>query len=94
MNQMAFRIIYDHDSDVLYVSSAQKPAAKGIESDDGIVWRYDSQGSLIGATVMDYHENWNRKIEDLVAELALRFGVPAQAIEQAMAANVDLSRSH
>ncbi len=47
-------VIYDSDVDVLYFSACRVPVSTAIEDPEGIVWRYDRCGNLIGVTVMDY----------------------------------------
>lgn len=71
-----FIVTYDAGSDVLYVARRQESAARGVESRSGIVWRYDRQGRLIGATVLDFYDRWSHKSEDLAAELSHHFQIP------------------
>jgi hypothetical protein len=71
-----FVVTYDAGSDVLYIARRQEPAARGVESRTGIVWRYDREGELIGATVLDFHDRWAHKSHELAVELSRRFHLP------------------
>ncbi|MCF6122504.1 MULTISPECIES: DUF2283 domain-containing protein [Mesorhizobium] len=72
----AFEVVYDADSDVLYISRRRDVAARGIEDKSGIVWRYDRSGELIGATVVDFHDLWASRGDELASELSEKFHVP------------------
>jgi uncharacterized protein YuzE len=80
-NVSEFRVLYDRDSDVLYISTRQTPAARGVEDRLGIVWRYDSAGELIGATVVDYYDHWSSKRSELSREIARKFDIPQKVAE-------------
>lgn len=80
-NISEFRVLYDRDSDVLYISTRQEPAARGIEDSQGIVWRYDSSGELIGATVIDYYDYWSTKRVELTRAISEKFDIPTQVAE-------------
>jgi hypothetical protein len=69
-------VTYDAGSDVLYITARREPASRGREDRHGIVWRYGSDGDLIGATVMDFREIWSEQPEALADELAARFDIP------------------
>jgi hypothetical protein len=62
---------------VLYVSARREAAARAVEDQRGIVWRYASDGSLIGATIMDFADIWSDKGEALADEIARHFDIPA-----------------
>jgi hypothetical protein len=83
-----FSISYDQRADVLYIVRAYEPAAKGVESKNGIVWRYGSHGNLIGATVMDFVDLWAQHSDVLAAELSHHFhiahAIAAGAIKEAL----------
>ena len=72
----SFNVTYDRDSDVLYISTRREAAARGVEDSYGIVWRYDREGELIGATVVDFYDNWFNKQSQLADELSRRFHIP------------------
>jgi uncharacterized protein YuzE len=76
-NVSSFNVVYDSDSDVLYISKRREPAARGIEDKDGIVWRYDGDGDLIGATVIDFYDHWFSRRALLADHLSKRFGISA-----------------
>lgn len=79
-NVNSFTVTYDRDGDVLYISKRIVPAVRGIEDKDGIVWRYDRDGELIGVIVVDYHDRWFNKRDHLAAQLSLGFHItPPQA---------------
>jgi uncharacterized protein YuzE len=76
----SFRVTYDRNSDVLYIATEQRPAARGVEDRYGIVWRYDRDGELIGATIVDYHDIWFSRRSELAGELSKKFHIsPSQA---------------
>lgn len=83
------RIRYDKYADVLYVSFERKPADHGVEDQFGIVWRYDANGGIIGATVMGFHDKWNGDRGGLAHQMAGRLGVSepvaASVVEDAFA---------
>jgi hypothetical protein len=62
---------------VLYISVRREAAARAIEDQRGIVWRYGPDGDLIGATIMDFGDLWSDKPEELAEELARRFDMPS-----------------
>lgn len=72
----SFSVVYDADSDVLYISKRRQPAVRGVEDRNGIVWRYDRDGELIGATVVDFYDRWFEQQPLLAAELSRRFDIP------------------
>ena len=76
-NISSFNVAYDADADVLYITKVAGPAARGIEDSHGIVWRYDSGGALMSATVVDFHEFWAGRSKDLADELSRQFHIPA-----------------
>ncbi len=79
-NISSFNVTYDRDGDVLYISKRKAPASRGIEDNAGIVWRYDSEGELIGATVVDFYERWFKDKDALAARLSREFHItPPQA---------------
>jgi len=50
----SFRVSYDESADVLYVTSAHWRSVYGVEDHNGIVWRFDADGTLVGVTIMDF----------------------------------------
>lgn len=79
-NIHSFNVTYDRDGDVLYISKRKAPAARGIEDQFGIVWRYDSNGELIGATIVDFYERWYKDKDTLAVRLSREFDItPPQA---------------
>lgn len=50
----SFNITYDAGGDVLYINRRGEAASHAMEDQYGIVWRYDKDGELIGATIMDF----------------------------------------
>lgn len=79
-----FKASYDSDADVLYLVVRREAAIKGVEDRLGIVWRYGSEGNVIGATVLDYHCRWHDKPSQLVSHLSERLDVSRQDIEFAL----------
>lgn len=77
----SFNVRYDASADVLYISTFDTIAAKGREAPNGIVWRYDRDGHLIGATVLDFYELWFDDQETLAGELSAKFEIPLPTAE-------------
>lgn len=67
---------YDRHTDVLYLAARKEAASKAKTDPSGIVWRYDTNGKLVGATVMDFHDIWDGKFSELAALLAQHFLIP------------------
>jgi uncharacterized protein YuzE len=76
-----FNVTYDVHADVLYISTRRARSARGIEDSYGVVWRYDGEGELIGATIVDFNEYWHDKHELLSRELSKRFDIPRKQAE-------------
>lgn len=76
MSKIRFNVTYDADSDVLYISRRRESATRGVEDQHGIVWRYGRDGNLIGATILDFHEFWAGRGDELAAELSRHFDIP------------------
>lgn len=83
-NVNEFRVLYDRDSDVLYISTRDMAASRGIEDAQGILWRYDGEGNLIGATVVDYLDHWMMKRPELTKAIASKFEIPQGAAERVL----------
>lgn len=75
-NSRSFNVRYDAGSDVLYITTSFEPSAKGFEDERGIVWRYASDGSLIGATVMDFYDIWSGDESSLATAISEKFQIP------------------
>ena len=72
---------YDADSDVLYLTSSSAIAIRGVEDENGFVWRTCADGTLVGLTVLDYRERWAGDRSLLLRDIAERFAIaPAQAL--------------
>ncbi len=53
--------LYDERGDVLYLNVGRpRPAASGIETDDGHVVHYDDSGSVIGLTLLNVRRSIGR----------------------------------
>jgi Protein of unknown function (DUF2283) len=74
-NIESLSVVYDRGSDVLYINTRRELAARGIEDRNGIVWRYDRHGRLIGATVLDFRDRWFDQAPLLAGELSRRFHI-------------------
>jgi hypothetical protein len=72
----SLNVVYDRGSDVLYISTRREAAVRGVEDKNGIVWRYDRQGELIGATVLDFHNRGFDQTPRLAGELSRNFRIP------------------
>jgi uncharacterized protein YuzE len=89
MNKIkSFNVAYDAETDVLYISQRNDNAVRGVEDQSGIVWRYASDGKLIGAIIMDFLEIWGHNQSQLASRLSKNFHIPANhaanVIESAM----------
>ena len=76
-NVQSFEVDYDRASDVLYITQMRSVSTKGVEDRNGIVWRYDVNGALIGATLTDFFDRWHEDRSNLAIELAERFQISA-----------------
>lgn len=76
-NVQSFQVDYDRASDVLYITQMRSVSTKGVEDRNGIVWRYDVNGTLIGATLTDFFDRWHEDRSNLAIELAERFQISA-----------------
>ena len=75
-NSFDARVSYDANADTLYIYSVDPiSVVRSVEDGRGIVWRYAEDGQVVGATVMDFHDFWAERPDELASELALRFGV-------------------
>ena len=91
---------YDADSDVLYLASSSAIATRGVEDENGFVWRTGANAALVGLTVLDYRERWGGDQSVLLRDISERFAIaPAQALALLAQANApppdgaaDLSR--
>lgn len=66
-------------ADTLYLSSRREAAARGVEDEFGILWRYDAAGSVIGMTIVDFWEAWAARQPDLAERVATGFHIPKMA---------------
>jgi uncharacterized protein YuzE len=77
----SFNVTYDQDSDVLYISARRAPAYHGVEDNQGIVWRYDRDGELIGCTIVDFYDRWHLQRPILALKLSEGFNIPEPQAE-------------
>lgn len=88
MNDVStFTVSYDRRADTLYIVQPLE-AARGVQDRCGIIWRYNSRGEIVGATVMDFREIWAANPHDLAVRIADKFNLPipqaAIIIDQAL----------
>lgn len=59
-------VSYDRFGDVLYIKTRAEDGTEARVDENGIVRRYDDQGVLVGATVMDFRERskWQAACEN------------------------------
>ena len=76
-NMKSFRVYYDRDFGVLYVTHVDIAAARGVEDKNGVIWRYDVHGTLIGATVLDVFDRWHEDRSTLTRALSEKFQISA-----------------
>jgi uncharacterized protein YuzE len=72
----SFTVSYDRGSDVLYITSRKAAAHHGIEDQQGVVWRYDSSGELIGIIVVDFYDRWYLHRPELARKISEGFHIP------------------
>ena len=75
---------YDEGSDVMYITRGNAAAHRGVEDQNGIVWRYGVNGELVGATVLDFRGVWGNRRAEIAKEISARFGVPQAMLGQAV----------
>ncbi len=80
-NLKEFKVSYDQRADVLYITKRNGLSTKGIEDRYGVVWRYNGDGDLISATIIDFIDYWHDKHELLARELSKKFDIPHQQVE-------------
>lgn len=68
-----FNVTYDTKTDVLYVTKAVEKDTHGVLDHFGIIWRYDANDRLVGATVMDFCERWPDDAHWLVDRFTVEF---------------------
>jgi len=64
---------YDETADVLYLSTSaeRKMRFEDDPQDAGVVWRYSREtGEPIGVTVMDFGEDWSKRLADLADKVS------------------------
>ena len=83
-NANPFSVRYDARADVLYLNVSCEPAVRGVEDANGIVWRYGRDGSVIGATIVDFYECWLGRQTDLANEISRHFHVPTHLAASAV----------
>lgn len=85
-NIKEFRVIYDKDSDVLYIRAPSQPAEHGVEDEFGLVWRYSSDWRPLGCIIHDFMEYWYpRRKERLAATISSHLELPETQIEKILA---------
>lgn len=68
---------YDRRADTFYFTiSADKPKRYS-EDDDGLIWRSNPDGALIGVTVQAYQRLWTGRQSALAAKIAAAFRLEA-----------------
>jgi Protein of unknown function (DUF2283) len=76
---------FDEGSDVLYIARGNALAQRGVEDDNGIVWRYGADGALVGVTVLDFRAGWGHRQGELAEMVATRFQMSPVTVRQAVA---------
>ena len=77
MNDLpSFNVAYDVGSDVLYITARKASAHHGVEDAQGVVWRYDREGELIGVTIVDFYDRWYLHRPELAKKLSNGFHIP------------------
>src|ERR1700757_4309255 len=55
------------------------------EDEHGIVWRYDSQGDVLSATILDFRELWENNQAGLAHELSKGFHIIGPYVQSVFA---------
>lgn len=80
-----FHTRYDRMADVLYLYTDRNAPAMACEDERGIVWRFRDNDEVVGATIIDYHELWGNRVQELARALAERFHVSTGSAARALA---------
>ena len=83
-----FQVTYDRKGDVLYLSAEHSAGVEARLGRNGMVWRYDRDGALVGVTVMDFRERWPADRETLTARIAKRLAMPTRQASAMLEAHV------
>ncbi len=89
----SFTVSYDRRADTLYIAQRVE-VADGIQDKFGIIWRYDKQGGLVGATVMDFRELWADNPQELARRIAEKFDLPFPQASVIIKRALDLPSVH
>ena len=88
----SLHISYDRRADVLYIADGNE-AARGVQDKHGIIWRYNKNDAAVGATIMDFREEWE-KIPDVLSSLiSNRIGLPARYARELVDKGLQLARN-
>ena len=69
-------VVYDSDSDVLYVSAQPGKCGIARESLPGVLWRYEpGTEETVGVTVIDFMSYWRARTSELERGLAKRLQI-------------------
>ena len=71
-------VLYDEDSDVLYIST--RPGKYGVvkESLPGVLWRYEpDDGNIVGVTIVDFSFYWKPRLDALTHDLVDHLDISA-----------------
>jgi uncharacterized protein YuzE len=88
-----FQVTYDAEADVLYITQRSAAAARGVEDEFGIVWRFGEDDEILGATVVDFADRWIGDQTSLASHLSRRFGISALQASGLVARAVDDRRN-
>lgn len=74
---VSFNVTYDRRADVLYITTRAGGGDDArLDNKHGIVWTYDDDGELVGATIMNFFHRWSANQKDLTARISKRFHLP------------------
>ncbi len=76
---------YDRRADVLYLYIDANAASTAREDERGIVWRFRDDQRPVGATIIDFHEIWDGRMQELANALAEQFHMPARRAAKTLA---------
>lgn len=92
---VTFSVSYDRKADVLYISTrSEDEVGARFDRRNGILWRYDGNGNVIGMTIMEFRERLPLDRSLLEKKVAEKFHLPAfqasNVLDHALSADRDI----
>lgn len=83
---MCAKTSYDRRADTFYFSVRPEKQIRYSEDDDGLIWRFDPRGDLVGVTVQAYERLWCARRSLLIEKIAESFHLEASAVARRLPA--------